>query len=163
MERIIRDESNTNYFLAAALLALGILLKGSGILSPLCIGGAFILGIHRLLGGGTLKLDHEGITVQSFGREHKDRWADIDSFGLLTYRYFLIPVRRMVTYRFVPTREISLAEKAARFVNRFDRMLPSSFGMKPAELAALLEEHRQKALAPRPPRFPSFHSRPPAL
>jgi hypothetical protein len=105
----------------------------------------FFSGVFLLLpsSGGSLKLDREGFTYPNglFG-EKTTRWCEVSAFKVIThYVVWFIPVRRYVGWTLVSS-QTSVAGKAVGWLAGFNACLPQNYGMKAAELAALLEQHR---------------------
>lgn len=93
--------------------------------------------------GGSLKLDREGFTYPNglFG-EKTTRWCEVSAFKVIThYVAGFIPVRRYVGWTLVSS-QTSIAGKAVGWLAGFNASLQQNYGMKAAELAALLEEYR---------------------
>lgn len=72
---------------------------------------------------------------------------DVGSFRVVTYRIWgLIPVSRNVGWTFAQNYQRSIVMKATNAMVPFEALLPSTYGMKAAELAALLETWRLQAV-----------------
>ncbi|GAB4405420.1 MAG: hypothetical protein OHK0021_17450 [Bryobacter sp.] len=148
MEKMLKSPlwSKQQVVLAVASLLCGLLLMGKnptmgmvGLLS-----GVFLL-IPGL--GGTLKLDGKGITYRNgmFG-DKTTPWSEVEEFCVITQTMLsFIPVRRSVGWKTVRSKT-SMAGKAVGFLAGFNAQLPSNYGMKAQELAALLELHRRTVL-----------------
>ena len=100
-------------------------------------------GIGLMLPGfGSLKLDESGFAFRSLFGEKTMPWTDIDSFLVVTQRIlYFIPVNRMVGWKFTKAKR-PIILKATGLLVPYDALLPNTYGMKAAELAALLEELR---------------------
>jgi len=99
-------------------------------------------------GFGSLKLDDQGFTYRTLAGTKSWQWTDIDSFFVVTQRALVfIPINRMVGWKFSKTYKKPLILKASSLLVPFDALLPYTYGMTPAELAALLEAWRLRASA----------------
>lgn len=106
------------------------------------------LAIHRCLpfipGAAFLKLDREGFTACYWFTETRYLWSDIAEFRVITYRRWgFIPFRRFVGLRYTESSgKRHLLVRIVGTLARFDRCLPDNYGMKPKELALLLDRWR---------------------
>jgi hypothetical protein len=134
-------------------LFYGLFCLGVGLVA--LWGHGYIIGILGLIGGvsllmpgsGTLELDEKGFAYKTLVGQKRVEWASVDSFVMVTYRSMgVIAVSRKVGWRFAKTHKRSTVAKAAGALVAFDGVLPDNYGMKPAELAALLEARRRRAL-----------------
>lgn len=110
---------------------------------------AFIGGVFSLMPGiGWLKLTQFGFTYRGFLGEKTYRWQDVATFLVVTQRIMgFVPVSRKVGWTFSDSFKKSAVLKITRVMIAFDALLPDTYGLKAAELAALLETCRQQALA----------------
>lgn len=90
-----------------------------------------------------LRLDPEGFTICSLYRAHKVRWTDVTGFGV--GRIFL---NKMVMFNFEPTyqRTPGLRSLNAGIVG-YEAGLPDNYGLSHEELADLMNNYRDAALA----------------
>ena len=122
----------------------GFMARGGEWLGYL-VGGLFALGVPVFVlqlhpRAAYLLLHEEGFTYCSLFRAHAVRWADVQGFGVIAINRF-----RMVAWNFVPgyprtgrTRMLSQA------VSGYEAALPDTYGLKPKELAHLLDALRQR-------------------
>jgi len=110
---------------------------------------ALLGGIFSLMPGyGWLKLDQDGFTFKSLFSTSTTPWANVESFGVITYRALVfIPINRQVGWRIAKNVKRPMIQKAAGALARYDAVLPDTYGMKATELADLLEAWRVRALA----------------
>jgi hypothetical protein len=105
---------------------------------------AFALMILR---GSTLRLDADGMQLyQGLKRSHY-RWADVSEFAVADVGALSPAQTLMVAFDDANTSEGRLAAVNRRLIG-YGGALPDSYGMTPWQLAALLNEWRQRALAP---------------
>jgi hypothetical protein len=158
MEKVIQRELKRQHWYAAGCGLGCLLLGGPGGPGMLLFIFAAYFGFTALMAVQKkefLKMDAEGFTIKSMWEERRERWADIEGFYVVTTRYMLIPIRRMVAYRYAKGYQQSAVRKALRFVNHWDKLLPNNYGMKAKDLAAVLELQKRSA-APPPPTVPTI-------
>lgn len=86
-----------------------------------------------------LHLDTEGFTICSFFKRTCIPWSAVD-------RFFALTDRGAVGMNFVPSYENPvLKNKVLRTILNCDFALPSQYGLKPEELAALMNKFLQKS------------------
>ncbi|MGC4053446.1 MAG: hypothetical protein QM757_29445 [Paludibaculum sp.] len=148
METVIAAKRLTKGRIAAGVgcvLASFLLPMNSG-LRPLI----FFVGICLLVtkARGQLRLDDNGFTFGNGVLGDKTiRWAEVGTFKVITfYAAGFIPTRRMVGWTTHPNKQRSVAMKAVGWLAGFDGSLPHSYGMRAAELAAVLEQWRQRSV-----------------
>jgi hypothetical protein len=105
--------------------------------------GVLVFAINLLPGASYLLVTEEGIEVASLFRRKRHKWSDFAGFGTYSLYQKGIPIRTCVGIRFRD--ELKGASQFARSVARaasdgFDGALPDSYGMKPKDLAVLLNE-----------------------
>jgi hypothetical protein len=104
---------------------------------------SIVFGVMLLPGASFLRLEPDGFIVRSLYRQWPlTRWADVSKFA--TVRVSL--VNTMVVYDEAKPRTARLAS-ANKALFGFTSGLPDTYGMKPAELAELLNRWRAAALA----------------
>lgn len=144
MEKVIgaqQWEKQTVILGACSLLAGLVLLAKSPFLGAIgCIAGVYLLFPAS---GGTLRLSEQGFTYPNgIWGEKTTPWQEIQSFTVITYYAAgFIPVRKQVGWTLVNSK-LSIAGKVIGGLAGFNGCLPHNYGMKPQELAALLETWR---------------------
>ena len=103
--------------------------------------GAPLIIMQAVMGSGYIRLNQEGMTMGSVrGTETTIKWQEIEEFGI-----WEISGNKFVSWNFVADYK---ASKKIRDFNKglgaMDSMLPDNYGMKPAELLALLEEFKMR-------------------
>lgn len=90
-----------------------------------------------------LELTQDGFTVRSPFASSYVAWRDVEAFEVWRHRG-----NRLVGWRLVEKARADkgLATTTSRAISGLDGALSSSFGMKTAELVALLEDRRRRAL-----------------
>ena len=112
------------------------------------LSGAAILlfEIQLIQGSDYLRIDREGIhigTIRSADTTY--RWGDISDFSVVSfYGNTMVALKFSNSYK---------KEKVARLINSnllgYDGVIPSTYGLKPEELAVLLTDYKQnKEVAP---------------
>jgi len=120
--------------------------SGGAMVGFICAAGAFVSGVAFVPGAAWLKLGPQGFTVRYWFKESTYRWIDIKEFKLITHRYMgFIPLRRSVGFKFSESYPRNVLSRMAGAIVAFDRNLPDNYGMKPKELAMLLESWRRQA------------------
>lgn len=120
----------------------------SGFYRLLTIAGGFFIVAPAF---GSLKLDANGFSYRTLFWGKSARWIDIGTFVIVTQRALIfIPVHRGVGWRYGDSFKRSLTGKLAKAFTKFDEIFPDTYGLKAIELAALLEDYRQRALAAQP-------------
>lgn len=107
-------------------------------------GLCFLVSLVTMLPGGAyLRLTSEGFTMCSLFRTHTFRWADVE--GFVVGRVLL---SRKVMVKFAGSFPRS---RALRWLNvrlfGFEGALPDSYGLRPEELADLLNAYKASAQA----------------
>ncbi len=131
-------------------IAEGLVCVVLGLLVPIEPGFFRLLavaaGIALMLPGfGSLKLDESGFTFRNLFGAKTMPWTDIDSFLVITQRVlYFIPVNRMVGWRLTKAKR-PMVLRATGLLVPYDAVFPNTYGMKAAELAALLEVWRVRA------------------
>jgi hypothetical protein len=89
-----------------------------------------------------------GVHGTTLVQDNTYRWTDIKEFNLITHRYMgFIPIRRLVCFKFSENYgKRNAVARLAGAIAQFDRTLPDNYGMKPKDLAALLEFCRRQAV-----------------
>ena len=139
--------------LCAAFVAVGAVLAGNGAwevwLGVLFFGaGAVVFAVLLLPRSAYLRIGPEGFTICSLFRARSLRWADVDTFQVATFHQ-QIGSRKMVVFNFSPHYQGSRrGHKLAVAISGYAGGLPDTYGMRPEELANLLNEYRRRYTAP---------------
>lgn len=137
-------------FLVLCLVGVRLGVMGnSWLLTIGAAAGVAVFSISLIPGAGWLKLDEQGFTFSSLFRRHRTRWEDVGAILVVTQRQMGIPVSRMVSWTYPPSYRKSFALRASRVMVDVDALLPDTYGMKAADLAALMDAWRQRAGAQR--------------
>lgn len=148
MELILRPRRFK--YLLFALLSVGFAIGGAltvrdskllGWVEILFFGsGAIVFCLLLLPGSAYLRLDPAGFTSCSLFRPHFTPWCEVDSFAVGT-----VGIKRMVVFNFS---ELHHGQKYLRKVSSglsgYEGALPDAYGLKAEELAALLNDWRQR-------------------
>ena len=132
-------------FTFVAFTVLGVVMGRDGEWLGYLIGGFFALGIPVFAlqfhpRAAFLRLDEEGFTFCSLFRSHTVRWADVEGFGVIN-----VGAGRMVAWNFVPGRpHTGRARRLSQAISGYEAALPDPYGLKPTELATLLDTLRQR-------------------
>lgn len=135
--------------LSLTLAAGGCLMIANGRPAGWFVLGVFILaasifGLQLLPGASYLELTHEGFTVSTLYRKKSFAWHEVDSFVVV-----MIGLNRMVGWNFT-TNSTNAGTKmgtVSKSLSGCEAALPETYGMKPAALAALLNDQKAAALA----------------
>ena len=143
--------------------ATGIALEGMRILSKGCKFEDFVvmsmglialfIFLERLFAG--LLITNEGFSIKSFFRYRKlIHWVDIKEFQAdqtIRFPSDWLPKRTWVFYNFVESSELNQIKNFwdiwVRWDSDYDGRLPDTYGMKPQELAELLNKKRKECLS----------------
>ena len=87
----------------------------------------------------TLRLTPEGFSFGTLRKQYFYKWSDIAAFGVGT----IVGKKTCFTLRADYPGETKVRAINQEFMG-FDRFLPDTYGMKPTEVAVLLEEWRQR-------------------
>src|SRR5215469_798043 len=134
----------------AAFTVAGVLMvrggDAMGWLAILCFGfGVIVFCVLLLPGSAYLKLDGAGFTFCSLFRSHTLRWYEIASFG--TAR---IGRRKLVGFNFSQFhRGQGRMRKISSAISGYEAALPDTYGMKTEDLAALMNDWRQRSASSR--------------
>ena len=125
--------------------ALGVFMGRDGEWLGYLIGGLFALGVPVFVlqlhpRAAYLLLHEEGFTYCSLFRAQAVRWMDVEGFGVIAINRF-----RMVAWNFVPGHpRTGRARMLSQAVSGYEAALPDTYGLKPRELAHLLDALRQR-------------------
>ena len=137
--------------------AFGVFMERGGERLGYLIGGLFALGVPVFVlqlhpRAAYLLLNEEGFTYCSLFRAQAVRWMDVEGFGVIAINAF-----RMVAWNFVPGHpRTGRARMLSQAVSGYEAALPDTYGLKPRELAYLLDALRQRW--GEPPAEPFFSS-----
>lgn len=132
-------------FLCASLAVAGALMvrdsKPLGWAEILFFGSAAIVFSLLLLPGSAyLKLDPAGFTFCSLFRPHFTPWYEVDSFAAGR-----VGTNRLVVFNFSGLhRGQKYLRKISSAISGYEGALPDTYGLKAAELAALMNDWRQR-------------------
>ena len=153
MERCLYPSRRPGLLFYLCLIWLVLTLTSSrhsgGMLSFICAVGVMVANVSPLVPGAAwLKLDSQGFTARYWFKDTTYRWTDIKEFNVITYRYMaVIPIRRLVCFKLSESfGRRNAVVRLAGAIAQFDRTLPDNYGMKPKDLAALLELSRLQAV-----------------
>ena len=132
-------------FLAVLVIGIWMLDDNAGLGWLVVITGAVGLGVflYQLIRRDTLTLDASGFTIATLGRSRSIPWTDVERFREGTLG---VPgvANRAVVWDYRPGAEPRGAAIAESIAGA-QAALPHTFGMKPPEMVALLEEWRLKS------------------
>jgi len=113
-----------------------------GWVTTIFFGFCLLVALLQLLPGSSqLKLTREGFEMTSLFRTHFTRWEDIQGFKT----GFVWP-RRMVVFNYVDShRKFRFGKRLAKGLSGNEAALPESYGMKPAALAQLMNDWKDRA------------------
>jgi len=124
---MVHDGERIGYFVAG-FFALGLVV--------------FALQFHPK--AAYLHLAPEGFTFCGLFRAHTVRWIEVDEFGVTR-----VGPNSMVAWDYRPNYEPHARGRALSIsVCGYEAALPDTYGMKPHELATLMENLRQKYTKP---------------
>jgi len=131
--------------------AVGVLMirdgraVGWGVAAPFGLGVVIALFALVMPERNSLRLTPEGFTIGSLFRRTFIDWADVAEFGVTS-----TGLHRMVGFNYAPGyRGHAAGRSLAKGLAGFEGALPSTYGMKPLKLAALMSAYRAHVLAPR--------------
>jgi hypothetical protein len=105
-------------------------------------GIAAILLLVRLITKNELSLSPEGFTVTNLGRTATTPWTHVESFGVMSPG----GRARIVGYNFVEgLGGVAGMRRAARSRMGYEALLPDTYGLKPEELARLMNDWRERS------------------
>ncbi len=150
MELVLRP--NRLRYLLFMTLSAGFVTGGAlmgregnpiGWVSILFFGAGVIVFFLLLLPGSAyLKLDPAGFTVCSLFRAHSTRWYEVDSFEVGSIRK-----RKLVVFNFSNLhRGHEFARKLSSAIGGYEGGLPDTYGLLAKELAALMNDWRQRGV-----------------
>lgn len=102
---------------------------------------AVVAGIQFIPGSGHLRLRRDGFEFRSLWRTKSYRWADVANFQ--TAEFYR---KRFVVWDWAPGFEKPRAASLHAKFAGVESGLPDSYGLKPNELATLMNEWRARAL-----------------
>jgi hypothetical protein len=146
--RILRPNSIKTLGLLAvcAIFAAGglwIVAQGAAIgwLVVIFFGlGVLVSAVRLLPSSAYLRIDSQGFTLCSLFRTYSFRWDDVQGFVVAWNGQF-----RLVAFNFAPGyQRASIGNKISAGISGFDAALPNSYGMSLADLAALLNDYKQR-------------------
>jgi hypothetical protein len=109
----------------------GILFFGAGVI---------VFCLLLLPGSAYLKLDPAGFTVCSLFRAHSTRWYEVDSFEVGS-----IGRHKLVVFNFSNLhRGQEFARKLSSAIGGYEGAPPETYGLSAQELAAMMNDWRQR-------------------
>jgi hypothetical protein len=109
----------------------GILFFGAGVI---------VFCVLLLPGSAYLKLDPAGFTVCSLFRAHSTRWYEVNSFEVGR-----IGGRKLVVFNFSNLhRGQGFARKLSSAIGGYEGALPETYGLSAEDLAAMMNDWRQR-------------------
>ena len=144
------------FFCCSAFVAVGLWLGFGGEWLGFVCAGFFGLGIPvavvQLIPGSTfLEIDDVGITYASLFRKTSIPWSAIDDFCVVTMKRTGVKVYEMVGFNFVPAYDRSTTGRSvSKVIAGCEGGLPDTYGMKAAELAAMLTSRLDEVRRHRP-------------
>ncbi|MHC4742125.1 MAG: hypothetical protein ACYS8Z_09450 [Planctomycetota bacterium] len=130
---------------SAVFVAGGIWMGRDGSWIGYVCAGFFTLGILvsivELFWGTHVTLDRTGLAICAPVRKSHYAWDDIEEFLVVEIKQAGLPVHKMVGFNFVETYDRSRRSRAvAKAIGGCEGALPDTFGYRPEQLAALLNE-----------------------
>jgi hypothetical protein len=111
-----------------------------------CASGTIVAVVMLLPGSASLKLDQDGIQITNFFRVRRTRWEDVSRFMPFSP---LSLINTIVIYD-----DVSAAPGIFRTLNaaiaRRNAWLPDTYGLSADNLAAVMAQWRERALASQP-------------
>ncbi len=102
--------------------------------------GSIVFVVQLWPNSSYLLLEADGFTVRSLYRSHKYGWADVDYFAVTR-----IGVNKMVAFDFASDYEKGRrARRMAVGISGYEGALPDRYGMRPEQLADLLNEWKAR-------------------
>lgn len=100
-----------------------------------------VVGLLQLFGkGSSLTLTREGFQIRNMGRDMKlVRWQECSGFGVAS-----VGAAKMIVYDHLHDRDKALGQVNQSLVGG-SSALPDTYGMKPQELADLMNAYREKS------------------
>lgn len=114
---------------------------------------AFPVFLPMILRGSTLRLDAEGFEVFQGLKRSKFTWIDASEFSVADAGVLSPAQNLMVVFDDALTKDGTIASLNRSLIGR-SGALPDTYGLEPEELAWLLNQWRQRALAKRAPTLP---------
>jgi hypothetical protein len=143
------------------VLAAGVLVAGGvsmiashdrlttvvGWVAVIFFGLGGIVSVAQLFMKSYLLLTPEGFAVRGLGRQYMTAWSDVTGFSAIrpTSMY---PVSKMIVYNFAPGySRMPGVRRLGRAISGYEAGLPDTYGMRPEDLAALMNEWRARHAA----------------
>ena len=99
--------------------------------------GLPVFGLHLHPKAAYLHLSTDGFTFCSLFRAHTVRWAHVQEFAVIE----VAPTTRMVAWNFTSDHPATgRARGISKALSGYEAALPDTYGMKPQELADLLNK-----------------------
>ncbi len=139
---------------SVAFVAIGVLMVRDHEPLGYLVGGSFALGVPIFAlqfhpRAAYLQLTGQGFTFCSLFRAHTVEWKTVAEFGVIG-----IGAHRMVGWNFVPGHpRTGHARAISRALSSYEAALPDTYGLRPVELADLMNTLRQRWDDPPAPPF----------
>lgn len=102
--------------------------------------GSLVFAVQLLPGSSYLLLEPDGFTVRTLYRLQKYRWAEVERFGVTR-----IGGNKTVAFDFSGQYgKDRVARQVAAGISGYEGTLPDTYGMKPEQLAELLNEWKAR-------------------
>lgn len=115
-------------------------------ISVILIAAAIPLFAIMILRGATLRLDAEGFEMFQGFKRSRYLWSDASEFSVADVNVFAPAEHMMVMFDDAKTKDGAIASLSRRFVGHSGG-LPDTYGMEVSDLAWLMNEWRERALA----------------
>jgi hypothetical protein len=145
-----RKQTSLLFVICLAFVVIGTLMVRDGKPMGYFCGGFFALGLPVFAiqfhpKAAYLHLTSDGFTFCSLFRAHTVQWAHVREFAVIC-----VGPNQMVAWNFTPDYS---ATGRARAISKgllgYEAALPNTYGMKPQELAELMESLRQQSVQAR--------------
>jgi hypothetical protein len=102
--------------------------------------GVLVSAVRLLPNSAYLRIDSQGFSLCSLFRIYSFRWDDVQEFAVAWNGQF-----RLVAFNFAPGYQgRGIGNKISAGISGFDAALPNSYGMSLTDLAALLNDYKQR-------------------
>lgn len=129
-------------FVAAGVLVFIMAPNGrvAAIVAILFFGFGAVVAVLQMV-TGRLELSPRGFTLRGLGRTSTTAWSDVTSFSVVTPTAAWM---KMVEVELADTETLRHTRAAVKAVAGAGRLLPDMYGMKPEDLAALMNQWRSR-------------------
>jgi hypothetical protein len=139
-----RKKAVVLFLISLLFVICGIWMIRQGQMMGYFCGGFFALGLPVFAlqfhpKAAYLRLEPDGFTFCTLFRAHTVRWATVREFAVIQ-----VGPNRMVAWNFTPDYPASgSARSISKSLSGYEAALPDTYGLKPRELADLMESLRQ--------------------